>query len=493
MADQPRRQSRRVQDTTARQEEQRARARQEEQARAREEEIERARIRTPAELEQQSLERKATRLENALINTTSQAHVYHELVRFERLVGMTRLGLASTKIRQLKQRLTQQSRQQIHNIVLLILQIEQKLKERDIWTNIVFDERRNQRPVLGRSTGEERNRLRAQQVEYDAARINANISRLQAVEAISRFVSQLNEAIGYEQPPEIIHPDTDDEDEEEDAGVALEVHRAAAAVGSESLEKLLAVLNNKKPVSEYPAPITEYVKERFESFIDVYSKYNAEKKQEMKKDLGKVLKKFQSARETVSNPINRKTIGSIVDFVMEQPDDFKESYISSYIHDCVNAYPTVIGDARISCVNGILERFYLILSQYLTTICPGTKEKCPPIYRRINKVLNKVAYEDNNELKNELTQEWVAEHLKENDGKSKEQRKKSFIKFMQDKYKELYGEDELEKPTIKMINDLANQYDYAFESGVFGGAKKIRRKHNTKKSKKTNARKTSRR
>lgn len=486
MADQPRRQSRRVQDTTARQEEQRARVRQEEQARAREEEIERARVRTPAELEQQNLERKATRLENALINTTSQAHVYHELVRFERLVGMTRLVLASTKIRQLKQRLTQQSRQQIHNIVLLIFKIEQKKEERTRWSNIYYEYIETGRPVLSRGA------TRAQITEYNTARDNANNSMWAANNALNDFNSLLNDAIGYVPPPDIDYDEDEDEDEE-DAGVALEVHRAAAAVGSESLEKLLAVLNNKKPVSEYPAPITEYVKERFESFIDVYSKYNAEKKQEMKKDLGKVLKKFQSARETVSNPINRKTIGSIVDFVMDQPDDFKESYVSSYIHDCVNAYPTAIGDARISCVNGILERFYLILSQYLTTICPGTKEKCPPIYRRINKVLNKVAYEDNNELKNELTQEWVSEHLKENDGKSKEQRKKSFIKFMQDKYKELYGEDELEKPTIKMINDLANQYDYAFESGVFGGAKKIRRKHNTKKSKKTNARKTSRR
>jgi hypothetical protein len=35
-----------------------------------------------------------------------------------------------------------------------------------------------------------------------------------------------------------------------------------------------------------------------------------------------------------------------------------------------------------------------------------------------------------------------------------------------------------------MIDELANQYDYAFDTGAFGGAKKIHRKRTTKKSKK---------
>jgi hypothetical protein len=498
MADQPpRRQSRRVQDTAARQEEQRERERQEEQARAREEEIERARLRTPAEEEQQSLERKATRLANALINTTSQAHVYHELVRFENRIGMRKLVLASTKIRQLKQRLTQQSRQQIHNIVLLMFQIEQKIKERHRWDNIYYEYREQThghvRPPLGNSRGEERNNLRAQQAEYDRTMTEASRSSTQASRDLDELSNRLNQAIGYEEPPEIIYPDTDDEDEEGDEEEALEVHRKAAEVGSEALEKLLKALNNPKKDSDYPEPITEYVKEKFEEFIDVYPQYNSNTKREMKKDLGRVLKKFQSARETVSKPINRKIIGNIVDFVIEQPDDFRDSFISSYVHECANAYPRAKGDARLSCVNGILERFYLGLAHYLSTICPGTKETCPQIYRRINKALNKVAYEDNNELKNEFIQEWAAEHLKENDGKTKEQRRKSFVHFMQDKYKELYGEDELEEATIKMIDELANQYDYAFDSGAFGGAKKIRRKRTTKKSKKTNARKTNKR
>ena len=166
---------------------------------------------------------------------------------------------------------------------------------------------------------------------------------------------------------------------------------------------------------------------------------------------------------------------------MEQPDDFRDSFISSYVHECANAYPRAQGDARLSCVNGILERFYLGLAHYLSTICPGTKEKpCPKIYRRINKALNKVAYEDNNELKNEFIQEWDEKHMNEHN--NQEARKKSFIDFMQHKYKELYGEDELEEATIKMIDDLAKQYDYAFKSGQFGGSNNIRRKRTTKRS-----------
>jgi hypothetical protein len=481
MADQqPGRQSRRVRDTIGRQQE-RARQREEEQANARAETIARARVQPG----QQDLETEIRRLVNRIYHRNDLQHQVERMS--DGHLGFLRVIDTTQKIAELKRAQPPRSKiEEISEIVRVILLIKKTaLEERqatNTYDNYRFQYNGHRRPVLGRSTGEERRLLQAAQQDYDRIMMEAHDASVRAARELDNLNMRFNEMIDFGAPPEIIYPGTDDEDEEAfDAEEALEVHRKAAEVGSEALEKLLKALNNPKKDSDYPEPITEYVKEKFEEFIDVYPQYNSNTKREMKKDSGRVLKKFQSARETVSKPIHRKIIGNIVDFVMEQPDDFRDSFISSYVHECANAYPRAQGDARLSCVNGILERFYLGLAHYLSTICPGTKEKpCPKIYRRINKALNKVAYEDNNELKNEFIQEWDEKHMNEHN--NQEARKKSFIDFMQHKYKELYGEDELEEATIKMIDDLAKQYDYAFKSGQFGGSNNIRRKRTTKRS-----------
>lgn len=377
-------------------------------------------------------------------------------------LGHDRERAASEKLTQLKQAQPNRSRiQEITDIIASIVQIRLlSLKIREATT--IIDE------YIERDIG---NLPEADQTRF----ILANNERNEARRVLQTLNDNFNTLIDYQPPNNPVVRENE----------ALEVHREAAKVGRDALDKLSEVLDNN---SEYQEDITEYVKEKFEAFIDGYSGYDDEKKTNMKKDLEKVLNKLKSAGDVANNPRIRNLIGNIVDFVIAQPDDFKDSYITSYIHDCANAYMGAEGDAaRISCVGGIVERFYLILAQYLSTICPGTLDSCPPIYRRINKALNKTAYEDNNELKNEFIQEWAKDNLDKTD--DKDERKQSFIDFMQGKYKELYGEENLEEPTIKMINELANEYEYAFESGMFGGAQKTRRKRTTKKSKKRKSRK----
>jgi len=458
------------------------------------------------EITQPALENQAEQLSNDIIENQNIGNngIYPGLAMFNKdiihpqveepinnqVIDMSLLRTASAKINQLKQELNEQTRQQIKSLVLLMFRIRQKAIEKFRWSYIVEVDNMGPRPILGRATGAKRNSLREAQVEYDRITAEAYRNGVNAAIESDSLKSDLERECEYQRREEIFHPDDDDDEFNGDSGeVAFEVHRAAAEVGSEGEEKLLEVLKNEKNANDYPRePITRYVKTNFEMFINNYSGYDKHSKSQKKEDLKRVLDKLESAADNVNNPHNRKLIGNIVDFVMKQSDDFKDSYISSYIHDCANAYSDAEGDERLSCVGGIVERFYLVLAQYLSTICPGTKETCPPIYRRINKVLNKTAYEDNNELKNEFTEEWDSKHIKENS--NSEDRKKSFIQFMEDKYKELYGEDKLEEQTIKMINDLANQYDYAFESGAFGGAKK--RKTNKRKTnkRKTNKRKT---
>jgi hypothetical protein len=496
MADQQRRQSRRVQDLTVRQEE-RARQREEEQARARTQGIRQARARPPAEQEQ-VLETEVRRLVNRIYHRDDLQHQVERMS--DGHLGFLRVLDATQKIAELKRADPPRSKiEEISGIVRVILQIKKTALEGRQATN-TYDNYRygfngHRRPVLGRSTGQERLRLEQDQQEYDRIMDAAATASAAAAQELENLNVRFNEMINFEAPEGVYYPDTDeDEDEDEEEMVDLEVHQAAAKVGSEGQENLLKVLDNKKPESAYPTPISQYVKEKFENFITNYTGYNAESKSEKITKLNKVLTKLQSAPGTVNNPKNRKLIGHIVDFVIEQPDEFKDSYVSSYIHDCANAYPERHGDERLSCIGGIIERFYLVLAQYISTICPGPKEKpCPRIYRRLHKVLNKIAYEDNNELKNEFIKEWASINMSDDEhGKTGQQLRESFVQFMEDKYKELYGEEELEAPTKKMIQELANENKDTFERGYFGG-KKTRRKYTAKKSKRRKNRKTNRR
>jgi len=463
LAQQQRAQEQLAQEQRARQQrlerlDQQTRARQ--QARA----LEIQRLRAIEQQEVMGLEIRVPQLVNRVYHRTDISHQVERLS--DGHLGRDRERAASEKLSQLKQEQPDRSRiQEITDIIESIVQIRLlSLKIREATT--IIDE------YIERDI--------ANLPEADRTRFNrANDARNAARRDLQTLNGNFNTLINYQPPNNPVVRENE----------ALEVHREAAKVGTDALDKLLEVLDNN---SEYSGDITEYVKEKFEAFINGYSGYDKDKKKNMKKDLVKVLNKLKSAGDVTNDPRVRKLIGNIVDFVIAQPDDFKDSYISSYIHDCANAYMGAQGDAaRISCVNGIVERFYLILAQYLSTLCPGTEQTCPPIYRRINKALNKTAYEDNNELKNEFIQEWASKHLKEDH--DKDERKQSFIDFMQGKYKELYGVkagEELEEPTINMINELAKQYEYAFESGMFGGVKKIRRKRTMKKSKKRKARKS---
>jgi hypothetical protein len=456
-----------------------------------------------------SLEVQAEQLTNDIIQNQNVGNnqIYPGLMMFKyrirhpqveldiEVINDRRLQAASEKINQLKTTLNDQTRRQIYDLVFLMFEIKQKTREFFRWSNIVEVDRMGARPIPGRSTGANRAMLKAAQTEYDRIVTEANTKRAQAATELGVLNENLDEAIEHQEPEAIFHPEDGDDGDDEfhrPAGdITFEVHREASKVGLENQEKLMEIFNNN---TDYPRePITRYVKTKFDSFIKSYPGYDARSKSQKINDLKRVLDKLESAGSKVNRPHNRKLIGNIVDFVMEQPDDFKDSYISSYIHDCANAYPTGRGDQRLSCVGGIVERFYLVLAQYLSTICPGTNESCPDIYRRLNAVLNKTVYEDNNELKNQFIQEWAAEHLNEDDGKTKEERRESFILFMQDKYKEMYSVNKLEDETINMINELANQYDYAFGSGSFGGAKF--RKTNKRKTnkRKTNKRKTNKR
>ena len=236
--------------------------------------------------------------------------------------------------------------------------------------------------------------------------------------------------------------------------MALEIHRAAAKI---NLDKYIELIDIFETDNDYSS-IIEYIKLIFIPYI---SKNFGEEKTQMIQKLNRILQKIS---ETLSHNVKeRNLIGKTVDFVFEQSKEFIDFYIRAFIQDCYHAYH---GDAGMSCVNGILERFYMIVGDSVFAVCPDG-ECNNPVYKELLKLFNK--HID----KNELTQEWANRYLESDELKviNKEQRKNHYINFMRQKYTEA---EMLDENTERIINEEAIKLDEAkvFEKLEFGGKKK---------------------
>lgn len=257
-----------------------------------------------------------------------------------------------------------------------------------------------------------------------------------------------------------------DEENNEAANVPFEVHRAAGKI---NLDKYLEIIGSEEKNYQN---IVEYVKSKFVPYIN--ENFGPNEPPQMIEKLNKILARFSSATELSQKPANIKMIGNTVDFVFKQPKEFIDFYIRAFIQDCYHAYPYE-GEAGMSCVAGILERFYMILGDATFSICPDgncDNNKYVELLKLFNKHIDK----------NELTQEWANTYLESEELRSLKphERKQHYINFMKQKYSHA---DMLDENTEKIINDEADNLESAdvFEKLQFGGKKKRRSHKRTKK------------
>lgn len=280
---------------------------------------------------------------------------------------------------------------------------------------------------------------------------------------------------------ETIERDPSIDDYEDDEDEALEIHKAAAKI---NLDKYLEIINQP---GQGPYPnIKDYVLEKFAPFI---TEHFPQEKEEMLRKLTEFMNRVNSAREISEMPRNKEVVKKSVDFVLEQPDNFVEEYIKTLIKDCYSAYSGPEG-AGISCVPGVIERFYMLVGDVVYQLCPEedvceyeNKEVYSKLLTLFRKRINK----------NEVTQEWASKYLDSDEIKAmtKEQRKQHYIKFMTAKYEEM---GLLDEHTKTIIDDEAKAIDYVFDTLQFGGKRKKRtyvslskpllRSRNIKKSRK---------
>jgi hypothetical protein len=259
----------------------------------------------------------------------------------------------------------------------------------------------------------------------------------------------------------------EDEDEHQNRNEAVEIHRAAAKI---NLVKYLELIE----ITPDYGNIIEYVKSLFIPYI---SDNFVEEREQMIQKLNSILSKIsQTLTEDVSK---RNLIGKTVDFVFKQSKRFIDFYIKTIIQDCYHAYT---GEHGMSCVNGILERFYMIVGDSVFAVCPdGDCDN--PVYKELLELFNK--HID----KNTLTQEWANLFLESEELKqmNKDQRKGHYINFMRQKY---MAADMLDEHTEMIIREeaLALEETLVFDKLEFGGKKRKRstkRKRSIKKTRST--------
>ena len=240
-------------------------------------------------------------------------------------------------------------------------------------------------------------------------------------------------------------------------GVAYEIHNAADNINMDKYYELLQI----DVPDEYYTDIDmiEYIKGQFINII-----------REKMPDKEAILDAILTKANNIINE-NKVFVGRTVDYVMKQPDDFKELYIESFIIDCSQAYE---GEHQMSCNKGILERINISLIPPLTAIssdCDETDEDCIKYKNLLRLLTQSINIQD-------ITKEWSEKP--DIQGMSAQERKEDFITFITSKYVELGM-----TPPTEIIQKTADDLDYVYETLEFGGGRgkhtKKRKTHITKR------------
>ena len=248
-------------------------------------------------------------------------------------------------------------------------------------------------------------------------------------------------------------------------GLAFEIHDAADKINKNKYYELLQI---DLPKEHYASiDMIDYIKGQFRTIIE----------EKMPDETGTLSAILLKANVLIN--ANKVLVGRTIDFVMKQPDNFKELYLSSFILDCARAYDG--GENTMSCAKGILERIIMSLISPLTAIIDecdnaesATQEEAARClnYKNLFRLLTQtINIQD-------IIKDWA--NKPDIQDMSAKERKEDLISFITSKYVDLGM-----TPPTQMIQAKADELDYVFKDLVWGGRKHVTkrrtRKHGTKR------------
>jgi hypothetical protein len=270
-------------------------------------------------------------------------------------------------------------------------------------------------------------------------------------------------------------------------GVAFEIHNAFNQHFALNKDKYFEIIGlpGQTDSTYYTTNIVIYITPKLIELIRTV--YPAEEITKKIEEMNKILNTIYLAQELSEKPEIKLLLGKTVDFLVTQSNEFVHFYLEALKYDCLNAYSS---GSPISCVKGMIERFYLTMGDTAYALCPDPDTCTNPKYNELVSLFNKRVD------KNELTQEWNRIFLEDPikrerlNGLNKEQRKDHYRQFMIQKYRDA-GQIPNEQAKQMVLRDIIEPeivaLDYVFDELQFGGIrrnrKSIRKRNKSRKNK----------
>jgi hypothetical protein len=155
----------------------------------------------------------------------------------------------------------------------------------------------------------------------------------------------------------------------------LEVHAKMRKLNFNKFIKIIREnITPEKDRGDYLEPLVNYAMGVAKSGTDrSFFKKFAELK-----EINNIVKRYLNSNVVVDG---KQSLQDTIDFIMQQPDDFKKLYVSNFSFDCMNANPDIVGQHRISCPGGMYERVYLNMEGVLQSLC--LENNCPQLYKNL--------------------------------------------------------------------------------------------------------------
>jgi surface protein len=242
--------------------------------------------------------------------------------------------------------------------------------------------------------------------------------------------------------------------------------------------KLNSFLKEKSHAADVPADLDfpTYINTVLTKIINE-SDETEEKKKEQTSDLNRIMtNRLNGVGFSELSPKVRDSIYYSLEYLKQQPDDFKKIYVFTYIQECVRAYD---GPDGMTCAMGALERIVnSFVKPCISSVSEGKKndeyEKLVAIIAANPQILIP-----------EYILDWYRLHKKGTDGEFKagttEDEKKADLKsYLMDKFPENGG------LVNEKIAEIADNIGYDDDDFMFGGKRRKTKKNRKKTNRKTN-------
>jgi surface protein len=252
---------------------------------------------------------------------------------------------------------------------------------------------------------------------------------------------------------------------------ARQIHTETGKINFENLNSFLKGILNNKRIPGY-INYSKYIKKTISTLI-----HDGDESEEIKNEQREGLQRIMSERLNELNyqdqsPLIRESIFYVLEYVKKQSSIFKNMYVASFIKDCVHAYE---GPDGMTCALGALERITLSLPP---SCAAEGNDEC--------EMLVGIILADPKKLIPEYIKDWYQLHKGGFPDKTEHEIEQNLIDYLKEKMpRNKFPEVNIEKLIKDKVDEIKQAIGFEPDAFTYGG-----KKRKTRKNRKTNIRKT---